>query len=95
MGQTEIPEHLGATNPILDRIALVSRYVELQGSFRLALDNRYALGYLVSDNEIGDVESDEVAAGRLTVDRQVEHRMMPDVARQFEPSTNGPYLLWK
>jgi hypothetical protein len=45
--------------------------------------------------KIGDLQSDEVATSQFAIDRQIEHRQVPEVASQFEPGANGPDLLWK
>ena len=55
-------------------------------------DNRDAFAYPVSDNEIGDIQSYEVATSQLAVDRQIEHHQIPEVASQFEPNPTGPDL---
>lgn len=87
------PVHLGTANLVPDGSTGVFRQLELHRRLRLTKYNRCAFAHTGSDNEIADFQSDKVAASWLTVDCQIEHRQVSEVARQFEPRPNGPDLL--
>ncbi len=89
------PVHLRAPYPSPDRFARVFRHLELHRPVCLALYDRHAVAHPVSADKIGDLQSDEVTAAQLAIDRQIEHRQIPEVASQFDPGPNRPDLLWK
>ncbi len=88
-------EHLGTTYPIPNGFTRVLRDLELHLSFRLALNNRDAVAHSVSDNEIGNLQADKIAAAKLAVDCKIEQSQIPEIAREFEPGADGPNLLWQ
>ena len=90
-----VSEHLGAANPVPDRVARVFRHFELKRASGLTLDDRYPLPKAFAGNEIRNLRADTVAPAQLSGDGQVERRQIPHVAGQFEPGTNGPDLLWE
>ena len=88
-------EHPWALHPSPDGFVRVFRYFELYRPVSFALNDGHAVAHPVSVDQIGDLESDKVATPQLAIDRQIEHRQIPEVASQFEPGPNGPDLLGK
>ena len=85
-------DHLRPLHPLRDRSSGVFRDFELNGAARLALDDRYAFADTIADNELGDPQTDEVAAPQLAVDGEIEQSEIARVAREFEARTDRPDL---
>ncbi len=90
-----MPKHFWAANPIPDGITCVFRDLELHRPVSLALDDRDAVADPVSDNEFGNLQTDEITAAQLAVDRKVEQRQISEITGEFEPGADGPDLLWE
>jgi len=65
---------------------------ELYWPLGLTLDDRHTFTDPVSCDKIGHFQSDEIAAAKLAVDREVKQRQVPEIARKFKSGTNGPHL---
>jgi len=66
---------------------------ELYRALGLALNHRHTFADPVSCDKIGHFQSDEIATPQLAVEREIKQRQVPEIARKFEPGTNGPDLL--
>ncbi len=84
--------HFGTIEQGGNRFARVPRHFELNGPIGLALYDRDALANAITDDKIGDPQSDEVTSTKLAVDGEVEERQVAEVACKFEPRSNGPDL---
>ncbi len=75
--------HFGAIEPGGNRFTRVLRHFELNGPIGLALYDRDALANAITDDKIGDPQSDEVTSTKLAVDGEVEERQIAEVACKF------------
>ena len=86
-------KHLRATYPGPDGLARVLRNLELDRPLGLALDNRHAFADPITNHKISDIQTNEVAASQLAIDRKIEECQVPEIAREFKPGADGPNLL--
>ena len=91
----DAPAHLGATYPTPDGLPRVLRDFELYRPVGLALYDCDTVSDAVPGDKISYFQTNEIAAAQLAVDRKVEQSQIPEVASQFEASTDGPDLLWE
>jgi hypothetical protein len=76
----------------LQRGSGLFRELKLNRTTGLVLDYRRALSDAAARSYVIDPKADEVAAAKLAVDGEVEHRQIAFAALHLKSNTNGPDL---
>jgi hypothetical protein len=78
--------------PVLQRGSSLFRDLELNRTTGLVLDDRRSISQATAGGDVVDPKADEVAAAKLAVDGEVEHRQIAFAALHLKSNTNGPNL---
>jgi hypothetical protein len=68
------------------------RDLELNWTAGLVLDNCRSVSHVTADGDVIDSKADEIAAAKLAVDGEVEHRQIAFAAPDLKSDTNGPHF---
>jgi hypothetical protein len=67
--------------------------LELNGATGLLLNNDRSRANPAAADKLADLDFDDVAPSKLTVDREIEHRVVTQPALSIQPEPDSPNLL--
>jgi hypothetical protein len=78
--------------PVLQRGSGLFRDLELNRTAGLVLDDRCSVSHVSAGSNLIDPKADEIAAAKLAVDGEVEHRQIAFAVLDLKSDANGPDL---